>query len=291
MCNALFRTGQFYLGKEMRDGERQPGTVNQLRGILSHIYNVKKHHDQRDRKEKWKEPTSIHKLYENFILFTNFHALSKPMILCEGKTDSVYLKCAIKSLSASFPMLGGESDGRFDFAVDFFNHSKTNMDLLQFSGGTGDLKQLIIEYKSKLRPFKSNGKKFPVIILVDHDEGSRKLFSVVKDKIGRRVNDSEAFYHLIDNLYLVALPKIKGSSGHVTIEDLFGDEVRAEILDGKTFHPGDDSFDTTKNYGKSIFSKKVVRANQQKINFDGFIGVLGRLSEAIADYAKKVSTS
>ena len=298
MCNALFRTGHFYIGREMRE-ELKPGTVNQLRGVLSHIYNIKKPHDQREQKEKWAKPTAIHLLYEKFLLFTNFHALTKPIILCEGKTDSVYLKCAIKSLSSSYPMLTSKTDDLSDFTINFFNHSETNMDILQFSGGTGDFKQLIVEYETKLRPFISDGKKFPVIMLIDNDKGSQDVFSVATKKFekssGTKVNGKiegkKEFYHLLANLYLVSIPKKTGSSDNVMIEDLFEEKVKNATINGKTFNPNKKTFIPAKHYGKHKFSEEVIRANQHKINFDGFRDTLDRISMAIDDYSKKMSSS
>ena len=91
MCNSLFRTGSFYIKKKVQQEAPEVGTVNQLHGILSYIYNVKKHHDDREIPAQWENPTAIRKLFQKYLYFEKFHHLTKPLIFCEGKTDSVYL--------------------------------------------------------------------------------------------------------------------------------------------------------------------------------------------------------
>ena len=41
-------------------------------------------------------------------MYANFYATPVPVILCEGKTDNVYLNYAIRSLYADYPRLGGD---------------------------------------------------------------------------------------------------------------------------------------------------------------------------------------
>lgn len=295
MSDALFRTGQFYFGKEMRWGEpkdspaKVSGTVNQLRGVLSFIYSIKKHHDERDIKEKWESPTAIHNLYGRFLYFDKFHASQKPLVLCEGKTDSVYIKCAIKALSAAYPGLINNASGEVTFLIDFFKYSKMNMDLMQFSGGTGDLAALIHHYEKRMQLFLCEGRKFPVIILVDNDAGADPVLKKASKITGREVDGGDDFYHLSENLYLVVLPKAAGAAD-VIIEDFFESSVTATVIDGKTFNPDEKTFDRDKHYGKQWFAEKVVKADQKSINFDGFKPILDRLGAAIADHAGKLAT-
>lgn len=296
MCDALFRTGSFYIGKEMRWGTPKDsetlkiGTVNQLRGVLSFIYNVKKFNDQRDQKEKWERPTSIHKLFQRFLYFERFHAAHRPLIMFEGKTDSVYLKCAIKSLAAKFPEFVNLSKKQPDWKIEFLNHSDLNMDLLQFSGGTGDFPPFIGKYRGRMKRFLAPGQRYPVIILIDHDKGSPEVFSAAKQHTGSKVDGSKDFYHLTLNLYLVSLPKPKGAS-EFAIEDCFDPTLKATVLDGKTFEPDTKKFDPNKHYGKQVFADKVVRQNQKTIDFDGFEPTLQRIQLAITDYAKRLASS
>nr|WP_275531646.1 retron Ec67 family RNA-directed DNA polymerase/endonuclease [Magnetofaba australis] len=296
MCSSLFKTGAFYIGTEVRKGRsasisgKDLGSINVLRGVLSHIYNVKRLNDKRDQKERWGKPTAIHKLYEKFVLFEKFHNLRKPLIFCEGKTDSVYLKCALYSLASEYPDLIQVSNGEVNYAIDFFKHSKSNQDLLQFSGGTGDSRYLIKDYNKKMKPFLCKGKRFPVIILVDSDQGSKKVFSAAKEVIGNNENvtGDEDFYYITQNLYLIALPKINNVSS-VAIEDFFEKSVRETKIDGKSLAKSNES-DNRKYYSKHIFAEKVIRPNKGKINFERFKGILDRILKVIQDYESRRET-
>jgi len=295
MSDALFRTGQFYIGKAMQWGEPKDspakvlGTVNQLKGVLSFIYSVKKHHDERDIKKKWKKPTAIHKLYRRFLYFDKFHALQMPFVFCEGKTDSVYIKCAIKALPTTYPGLINNVGGNVTFLIDFFKYSKMNMDLMQFSGGTGDLAAFIHHYKKMMQPFLCKGRKFPVIVLIDNDAGAEPVLKKASKITGGKVDGGEEFYHLSENLYLVVLPKTAGTAD-VVIEDFFESRITTTVINGKTFNPDEKTFDKDKHYGKQVFAEKVIKASQKSINFDSFKPILDRLEAAIADHAGKLAT-
>ena len=293
MCNALFRTGVFYIGKEMRWGtsknssEKKMGTLSQLRGVLSYIYNVRKRHDERDIKERWAKPTATHNLYRKFLYFEKFFFLNKPLVICEGKTDSVYIKCAIESLAPYYRKLIDTSSNKTEYLVDFFKYSKMNMDLMQFSGGTGDLASLINHYEIRLNSFLCTGKQFPVIILVDNDSGAKPVLKEAKKISGKNVDDSEQFHYILHNLYLVVLPK-KPDSESVMIEDFFEPSVLHTLLEEKTFHPDDKTFKKEKHYGKQAFASNVITANKKTINFEGFRPVLDRLEAVIVDYEGRV---
>lgn len=294
MCHELFRNGEFYIGKEMRWGKskndptRVRGTVNQLRGVLNYIYYVKNLYDDRDLKKKKETPAAIHNLCKRFLYFDKFHNLTKPLILCEGKTDSVYLKCALKSLASEFPTMIDRTSSNIEWKIDFFKYSKLNMDLMQFSGGTGDFPSFIHHYKNRLKPFLCSGSVFPVILLVDNDSGAQKVLSKAGAILNQNVDGSEDFYHLVKNLYLVVLP-LQGEP-EVEIEDYFEEAVRATVWKGKRFNPnkkhGQDD-----EYGKEIFARQIVQANQTSIKFEGFKPLLKRLEAAINNYAVKLASS
>ncbi len=306
MCYELFKTGEFYIGKEKRKGislenyERIPGTIEQLRGILNFIYNVKKQTETRDKKDQSANPTAIHSLYVKFTFFDSFFNIEKPLIVCEGKTDSVYIKCALKSLANDYPTL---INNRKELLIDFFKlpnklpnkfpnnkFLNTKFDLLRLSGGTGDLLNFIRDYKKKSSPFKCQGRKFPVIILIDNDEGVKGIFSFInnringKDNKNTKINGSETFYYLESSLYLVSLPP--KTNEDVMIEHLFDPKELEHKIGSKTFKPDSDSFDINIHYGKQIFAEKIIKARQNEIDFNGFRETLNRLSEAIADYAE-----
>ena len=57
-------------------------------------------------------------------------------------------------------------------------------------------------------------------------------------------------------------------------------------VDGKFFNRQKE-LDTKKEYGKIVFAEKVVRENQQHIDFNGFKEVFDKLRTTIDDYRKK----
>ena len=83
-----------------------------LEGVLAHIYHVKRASDLRSgRLDPKREPEDLKKarypayrgLYKALLYFKHFVALDKPLIVCEGKTDNIYLRSALKALDPGFP--------------------------------------------------------------------------------------------------------------------------------------------------------------------------------------------
>jgi RNA-directed DNA polymerase len=292
MCDALFRTGQFHIGTQMRWGQPESsptpvaGTVNRLRGVLDHIYDVKLHHDRRDLKDRKNAPTGIVKLFGRFLHFDRFHSLVRPLILCEGKSDSIYLRCALRALTADYPRLIEVSESGPKWRIDFFKYSKRTMELMSLSGGTGDLARLICHYREQMAPFLCPGKAHPVLLVVDSDSGASEVRKQAARILTVKVDGNDPFYHLVENLYLVLLPLPEGKA-KAAIEDYFEESVRKTRLGEKSFNPDEKSFDKAENYGKHVFADKVVKAQQASIDFAGFRPLLERIDSAIADYAAR----
>jgi RNA-directed DNA polymerase len=99
MCHSLFKTGAYF--QPGMDGLGEAPTLSKLEGILNHIYFVKDEADPRELKQKVDCPTAARTLYKDFLFFKYFVSLEKPLIICEGKTDAIYLKSAIQSLAPS----------------------------------------------------------------------------------------------------------------------------------------------------------------------------------------------
>jgi hypothetical protein len=303
MCYSLFKSDEFYIGSkhpvssipekaktdEVTDKDKETpaeevgsekkltASIAQLEGILSYIYHVKKAHDKRDIKDKRCHPTALIKLYRNFLFYRYFFSLDRPLIICEGKTDPIYLKCALKQLFEDYDVLVEKTKDRFHFHIAFLKRSKNIEAVLGISGGTGGLLLLLNIYKQYMTLFKGNGKKYPVIILVDDDGGSKEIKKILKEK-----DFTKPFYYFDENLYVV--PISLGVDGKETmIEDLFDDEILAYKIEGKTFNYKQ-KIDTKTEYGKTVFAEKVVKAHQNKINFNGFKDVLNRFKEVIEDY-------
>ena len=93
------------------------------------------------------------------------------MIVCEGKTDNIYLRSALKALCTSYPQLGELKKGNLIAKVRFLKHSRTEHDILELSGGSGNLASLIAHYRGTIFNYKHRPLKAPVIVLVDNDSG------------------------------------------------------------------------------------------------------------------------
>ena len=281
MCISLFHNGSFYLGGKTGEDGPTEGSLAQLDGILSHIYHVKRHHDDRGYGARREHPKGIAKLYRKFLFYKHFHSLGQPLIICEGKTDIIYLRCALRQLSRDYENLVTKNDGEYFFHISFLRFSKNFKDILSISEGSSGLRSLIEMYKKYMGPLKSEGKRHPVIILIDNDDGADDIFSKTLSKKDRTL----PFYHHVENLYIVPTPRSK-TDKNTMMEDFFDDETRAIKRRGKTFVPKDKVNEQTE-YGKRIFAEEVIATNQNKINFNGYREILDRLAAVIVDYNSK----
>lgn len=289
MCYELFKTGEFYidnkviplidtgnnLGKENND----KGTLNQLEGILSFIYQVKRPHDVARLGERRFNPTAITKLYRNFLFYKHFFTMEMPVIVYEGKTDIIYLKCALKQLSSIYEEFVEINENCTNYKIKFLNLSKNFRDVLAISTGASGINHLMEVYAKYLNNFNGKGKSFPVIVIIDNDDGSIEIKKKLNINKGKKL---KSFYHFEENLYVLIIPKTKDKA----IEDLFDSKILSMKVDGKIFNRGK-KIDTEKEYGKIVFAEKVIKANQQHIDFEGFKEVFEGFRLIIDDYRKR----
>lgn len=301
MCHSLFTSGSYHrvvaatlLGDKLGDPPTSVpcSDLSTLEGILSHIHQVKDYSDRRLNVEKKRKPLASRLLYAKFLFFKNFVALESPLILPEGKTDSIYLRAAIQKSPAYHPELGAFAGKRFKSAIRFMNYSRTVHDVMQIGGGAGDIKHLIIRYCDMVRRFKYAPLAHPVIILIDNDGGAKDIFSVINSNGWAKISHASThdFYHLGANLYLIKTPEI-GASYQSKIEDLFDSTLLNTILDGKTFDP-EKEHGAAGKYGKVVFAERVVKPGIDKIDFSKFSDLLGRIVAALRHhYAKPASAA
>lgn len=310
MCSALFQTDEFYIDKRQisvpaipenaktcevsppesiensleasKSEEKETGSIKQLEGILSHIYQVKGRYDDRSIGDKRYKPTAVMKLYRKLLFYKHFFSLDRPLIICEGKTDPIYLKCALMQLEKEYgELVRKKDDGSFVFNIRFLSMSENLKDVLAIAPGTSGLAALMDIYKEYMRSFKGQGKKHPVIMLVDSDSGSKEIDKNLLMKV-----QGNPFYYFAENLYIVYVtPGISGEEK--TIEDLFDAETLSTVIEGKTFNKKNIKIDLKTEYGKIIFAAKVVKANQNGINFNGFKDTLNRFKAVIENYDQK----
>lgn len=284
MCHDLFNTGEFYINNkdfpsDDTDNKENKGTINQLEGILSFIYQIKRPHDTAKLGNRRFHPTAITKLYRDFLFYKHFHSMQMPVIVCEGKTDIIYLKCALKQLAKTYNEFVELKDDGTKYKIKFLNFSRNLRDVFAISTGTSGLNHLMEIYEQNICKFNGGGKSFPVVVIIDNDDGANKIKKTLKIKNSDGIKD---FYHFIENLYVLIIPKDEGKA----IEDLFEPKVLRTKIDGKVFNR-EKEIDAKKEYGKIVFAEKVVRENQQHIDFAGFKEVFDKLRLTIDDYRGK----
>ena len=297
MVHHLINTGNFeFLHTVTGDNKtvtlnKTTGTKNQLHGMLGFIDSIDQYNETLDSKVKGSRKQLSQKdkksMYRDFLLFKEFYSAPAPVIVCEGRTDNVYILHAIRSLAAAYPQLATtNSDNSITLRVRIYKYSGTSTGrILGIKGGYGDLGNLMLDYKSVIERFKAPGKQHPIVLLIDNDSGAGQIYNIVKQITGLKPKGSEAFVHVIGNLYLVATP-LKPGVEQSTIEDFFDSTVKSTIVSGKTFG-GKNEFDNAKHYGKIVFAHKVVRALADKINFSEFSAILSNVVSVIDSHAKK----
>lgn len=289
-CHHLFETGLIFEKQEFWGSTIEvPYDVSRLAGELSHIFWVKgkeyKYERQKGAPKSWPNFLRDHKRFLDFLSFAHNQ---EPTVLLEGKTDNIYLKCALKSLHAKYPGLISPDPGH-NLLLRLFRYSQQSDTLQSLAGGTGDLKLFINTYKDRVSNFKAASFQNPVIIIVDNDKGAGEVFSAAtaKSDTKTKVDGSKPFYHITKNLYLVPIPLLPKTK-ETFVEHLFDPSELKRKIGKKTFHLPSKGFDPAKHFGKAPFAEQIVAKRRDKIDFSGFEPLLNGLQGAITDYAAKV---
>ena len=242
MCHALFTTGMYYHQSSNNGSPTQDLSV--INGRLAHIHFVKTRKDRpydinksaRSKKE-FSEPEGPTNLYKKFLFYKYFVAESSPIVVTEGFTDIIYLKCAIRKLARDFPNLAKvKTNGKVERKIKFLRSSKTTKHVLNLTNGTGGQHNFINTYQSNLKDYKMQPMEHPIIILCDNDDGSKGIFSLLKNNFGItiNINTTEPYYRIKHNLYIIKIPEGNPPNKR-TIEDLFHYTTLNMPLDGKFF--------------------------------------------------------
>jgi RNA-directed DNA polymerase len=261
------------------------GKLGELHGMLGFIDGVDLLNKADSTAASNNSQESKESAYRRFLLFKEFYASAAPLIVCEGKTDNVYLTHAIRSLADKYPKLATiDSAGKITIQVRRFKYAGTSTGrILKINGGTGDLCQFIRSYKRELKRFKAPGQSHPVIILIDNDDGASSIYSTIKEITRVKHTREERFIRVFGNLYVVPTPLCGAKTS--AIEDSFNQVTLAIPLGGKTFSRSND-FDRHTQYGKSDFAYEVVAKYANTIDFSGFIGIFDRIVDVIDEHAK-----
>ncbi|WP_439842012.1 retron Ec67 family RNA-directed DNA polymerase/endonuclease [Aeromonas taiwanensis] len=306
MCHSLFKTGSYI--KCDQNGQEVAGNLYELDGRLNFIDSIDKYNNLKEKGPvdnrfslknhglNYREKLNVReKTFSRFLFYKYFFGHKKPTILCEGKTDNIYIKAAILCLSGKFDLLShAKTDEKeYELLVNFLEYNKKTRYLLDLYGGASYLKRFVERYRSDYSYYKAPAATQPVIIIADNDSGSTDLISYLvnnkplypelkKDKAeSKEIIKNTSFIHVDKNLYIVLTPLIDGQDSFM--ENLFSQATLNIEVDGRKFSPQQEA-DTKTTYGKNTFATKVVSAKKHSISFSGFELLLTRMEEAINHY-------
>lgn len=303
-CNSLFKTGKF---TSIKNDVEVPGNINELEGQLNFIDQVD-HYNRIRQKPPLKPEISLRnigsntksllsgreKVFSQFMFYRLFYGNEKPTILCEGKTDNVYLKSAISELVTSYPTLANKAQQEYKLFIRFVEYSKRTRFLLELYGGASYLKDFIVNYRTQFKKYGAPKPYNPVIICIDNDEGPKKagIFSYVSNikgaeifpetlNIEKDMRDAD-FVHLFHNLYVVMTPK--GTKNCDTdIEYFFTDNDRLREHAKKHFNTVRKR-DPEKDLSKDAFATHIIKKYKKDVDFKGLKPLLDRIVMAIEHY-------
>lgn len=290
MVHKLVTTGQFEILKAKNENaqivfEKLPGRPNELHGRLGFIDSVEHSKTQSKGSDQFSSREST---YRQFLFYTTFYAASAPVLICEGKTDNVYLTHAIRNLAREFPVLADPAGGKTQLKIRIYKYPKTStarlLDLK--SGGSSTLCNFILAFQKTTAHFRGPGLTAPVIVIYDNDHGAKSIRNTIKNVSKVQPAGPEPFVHIVKNLYAVPTP-LKPNEESSKIEDFFDAQIRSTVIDGKTFSERND-FDTDTCYGKIVFAHKVIKPNAGTIDFTGFRPLLSNIVASITHYKRSL---
>lgn len=303
-CHLLFKSGSF---KKKEGNEILDGNIYELEGRLNFIDQVDYYNRLRQKPALNPEYASSkhgintrallsgrEKTFSQFLYYRAFYANEKPTIVCEGKTDNIYIKAAISKYAIDYPKLAKPktANSPYKLLVSLFNYSERTRFLLQLYGGTSYLKDFIESFNTHYKFYQAPPPNNPVIIVLDNDTGFDKIEGLLKGNLlnatpypkmpGKNEYRGAEFIHITNNLYVVLTP-LGNADKQTAIEDLFTSATLKEKVSGKSFN-STNKIDITKEYGKEIFAKKVILAKKPTIDFVGFKILLNRIVKCIEHY-------
>ena len=290
MCHSLFKNGYYFSEPALIDGNPVLKTdIQQLEGILSYLRYVKGRYDLPEsiRKDiKFETPISLNKLYFKFLFYKYFIANRAPVIITEGKTDIIYLRCAIKKLYSNFPVLADKSEGIVKLKFRFVNPNPSVTEYLKLGSSSTQLIKFLNDFRKEKSFFHTPIISHPILIVLDNDDGIKCIKQTLRKKFKVKesffTSTSQHWINLADNLYLIKTPNVGGKI-NTRMEDLFSSSIKLYELSGKKFDPdkkhGDESA-----YSKYIFAEYVVARHAKANDFTEFPRLLDGLTQAILNH-------
>ncbi|WP_346688478.1 retron Ec67 family RNA-directed DNA polymerase/endonuclease [uncultured Cloacibacillus sp.] len=299
MAHRLYTTGQY-------DLNGSAGTIEQLEGRFSFI-NCLDHYNNRLNNAGYglDKLNGREREYQKFLFYKYLYAHNMPLIITEGKTDILLLTAALKKMYTEYPNLIIKVDDNTAFwlNISFLHRSQRLHYFLGMSQDGADAMQSIYKFfidDNKDRKRYPNYASYfynicqhkplnPVFLLYDNEMCSKnkplyKFVNSQKISDDQRKNlQHDLYLELIKdrNIFLLTLPLL-GEAKECEIEDLIDEAILETIIDGKSFSRNSE-FDTTRFYGKEIFSRYVA-SHYNEINFDNFKPLFNAIDEVIRYY-------
>lgn len=269
---------------------REPGKPQQLRGMVEYVVYA----SRRGAVAEYSVPlNSLERLYRTFVLFHDFYATNDPLVLCEGKTDLVYIAHATRGLAKFYPQLASvAADGKIKLLFRRHRYPIKNKGMLTarvlgIHGGTPHIKEFIKVLYEEYKSIKAPVGKQPVIIALDDDIGLKEIRKYVKGVFKKELDQAVEFHHLFGNVYIVLTPTPKGKPSS-EMEDFFDAPTHSRVVNGRTFDRSKDS-DTKTTYGKATFAYEVVAKQAPLIDFSGFRPLLDRFVAVFDDFNARLA--
>ncbi|MCD9033242.1 retron Ec67 family RNA-directed DNA polymerase/endonuclease [Luteimonas sp. Y-2-2-4F] len=286
MVHHLRSTGKFYrkLSSLTAAGDTEvqsrDGTRAQLQGMLGFVMHV-------ERFRRGDEPlpeklTGIEKLYRRFLFYTQFANHEMPVLLFEGKTDTIYLGAAIRALAPAYPTLIAASA----LQVHMLRNTPRIERLFGLRGGGDQLFNFVGEYHEEYRHIQGPKGTRPVIVVVDNDAIGRNMVKKVEGMTKTTIPVGSQWFRVQDNLYVVLTSPFDPKGAMHCIEACFDPKFMATALGGKTLSKGSKGkkLDPAKEVSKAWFAEKIVKPNTKSISFAGFSSLLDCISDVITKH-------
>lgn len=307
MAYSLYKVGQFTI-------DNRKGTLAELEGRFSYIYEVdsfnekqNKHNLSYEQHGTSKEKLSSHdEEYRKFIFYKYCIGNDRPVIITEGKTDSLYLKAALKSLYRNHPwLISRTSDKGYSFRVAFLHRRPLFQKLLNFpEDGADGISRFYNDFvlrKNKSHKWNDSYYDYfihlsnryptnPVFLLYDHEMTKGMPLKKFFDLIGHNKEnelkefDQNCFLKLRGNFYLLTLPEPihRSRPPKWEIEELFDNKTLNHQINGRSFALAKEKVGR-EVYDKYMFANYVIR-DYKSIDFSNFDPLFKNIETCIADY-------
>lgn len=250
--------------------------------------------------------------FQKFLFYKYFIGNDNITLLVEGKTDSKYIKAALRKNYKKYPKLVSKIKNRFKYNINFVPYSNRTKYFFGMLEGSGfELIHILHyfinndEYQNYIDFFKTKIQDWPMkptVFLFDNEYSKDKpLNQFIKllakatgmdsSEIVKKVH-SDYIYHIDLNTFLMTIPVNNTNfKQDIEIENLLNlsyinSELISSHFDGKTFDPKKKHGDHA-HIGKEIFSKYILdNYNNSKIDFSGFDDLLDLLSKLDDGYNK-----